>query len=302
LNKPNVSVIIPTYNRHDILGDTIAMLLSQDYGNLEVAVVDQTATPFPQREEFRGNQSATFEYHWVPRPNLPAARNLGLTLTSGEIVIFLDDDVAIGPDYVQEVVETYTADDIGGVCGVTIPEGCPDEASETIRVANLLGLVEPFKPNGILAVRSMMGVNMSFRRCVFARAGLFDEAFIRSGWGEDTELVLRVRKLGYRFLFNPRARVIHLEPASGGCSNRDVVVRERIVRERLVFTLYALMKHAKWHPLDALREYWSICRGHALNKAVLRSGGSAIMRRALEVFSATRQALAYLMGKRVALL
>src|SRR6266446_3306801 len=132
---PKVSIIIATYKRHDILGDTLAMVMSQDYANLEVVVVDQTSTPFSFPAELKRTSSATFCYHWVPRPNLPAARNIGLKLTSGEIVIFLDDDVAIGRDYVSAIADTYRADDIGGVCGVSMSPDCPDQAVAARNIA-----------------------------------------------------------------------------------------------------------------------------------------------------------------------
>jgi GT2 family glycosyltransferase len=299
-----VSLIIATYNRHDILGNTLSMAMSQDYENLEIIVIDQTATPFCLAPDLgaASSQSLRLHYKWHPHPNLPAARNLGIRLAHGELIIFLDDDVLIEANYVSAIIATYTGEEIGGACGVCIPEGCSDGGAETVRFANLLGLDQPFKPGVCIPVKSMVGVNMSFRRSAVSNAGPFDEAFGGSGFGEDSDFTLRVHKLGYRLLLNPHIRVIHLASSRGGCSNRDVDVAARVSREQLVLHLYMVLKHARSGPLDAIRSYYSISRGHAFNKAALRLGIGNVIRRQTEILSATWRIMQYLTGRRATLL
>jgi GT2 family glycosyltransferase len=296
------SIIIPTYNRGALLCSTIEMTLQQTHRDCEVIVVDQSPSMETQVSTYIESVRHRVRYLRLKSPNLPGARNAGINAASGEIVLFLDYDVMIGPAYVSSILGTYTNDDIGGVCGVPIPQSCGDYVAESNRVANLLGIEEHSQSGEIVGVKTMMGVNMSFQRRALIEAGLFDEAFAGSGWGEDTDLTMRVRRLGYRFLLNTRINVIHLEPATGGCSNRDVAASERIRKERLLFRLYLLLKHADGPRLDTMQEFYRIYRQYALNKLQLCAGIREFLKRHWEMLNATRAVAAYLAGRRTALL
>src|SRR5207244_1748293 len=95
-----VSVIIPTYNRGAVLCDTIAMSLDQTHSDYEVIVVDQTASVDSKVRAYIDSLGGRIQYCRLSKPNLPAARNAGVRLATGAIVIFIDDDVRIPRDYV----------------------------------------------------------------------------------------------------------------------------------------------------------------------------------------------------------
>src|ERR1700733_2038251 len=107
LSSPSVSVIIATYNRGEVLCDTVAMALAQDYPDFEVIVVDQTPEPPAMVREFVKAAGDRLRYVRREIPNLPAARNTGIRIARGEIVVFIDDDVIIGPEYVTAHVRLY---------------------------------------------------------------------------------------------------------------------------------------------------------------------------------------------------
>ena len=84
--QPSVSVIIPTYNRAGMLGETIENLFQQTYRNLEIIVVDDGSTDETQ------SRLASYgsRIRWTAQKNAgpAAARNRGIAMANGEIVAF----------------------------------------------------------------------------------------------------------------------------------------------------------------------------------------------------------------------
>ena len=106
---PLVSIIIPTYNRRDLLSEAVASCLSQTWGNLEILVVDDGSTDgtdaFVSREA-RGSWAdrASVRYYKQANKGASSARNIGLGLATGEYVQFLDSDDVLHPTKIAEQV------------------------------------------------------------------------------------------------------------------------------------------------------------------------------------------------------
>ena len=93
----SLSVVIPTYNRGEVLLDTIAMLLDQIEPAEEIIIVDQTIYQAKDivAAELKSLHDAN-KITWVrlDKPSIPHAMNVGLKLADSECVLFLDDDVS----------------------------------------------------------------------------------------------------------------------------------------------------------------------------------------------------------------
>ena len=107
LVNPPVSVVIPTYNRGEVLCQTMALALAQDYPDFEVIVVDQSAAPPQAVLSFVRTAPTGLRYFRLSTPNLPAARNFGVGQARGEIIVFIDDDVIVGPEYAAMHARNY---------------------------------------------------------------------------------------------------------------------------------------------------------------------------------------------------
>lgn len=86
-----VSVIVPCYNRADIVGETIDSLLRQTYAELEVIVVDDGSSDGTQ-DVIAAYKDQRVRYFYKPNGGLSSARNYGLGEASGQFVAFLDSD------------------------------------------------------------------------------------------------------------------------------------------------------------------------------------------------------------------
>jgi len=267
---PPVSVVIPTYNRGEILCQTMAMALAQDYSDFEVIVVDQTPEPPEVVRAYVEAEGERLRYVHRQVPNLPAARNAGVRMARGEIIVFIDDDVVIGPRYVASHVARYGDPSLGGVTGITLSPGDDDEAAVLKRHLGAFGMRAPLG-DGCFRTYSMEGCNCSFRREAIVRAGMFDERFTGSAWGEDTDLGLRVKHLGYLLLLDPRIRLVHLALRTGGCGNRNAG-DERVLQEHHRLLIYHIIKNRTI--LGSARVFstiWRSYRTYALNRETLRS-------------------------------
>ena len=119
-DKPLVSVIIPNYNYAKTLRLTLGSVRAQTYPSLEVIVVDDGSTD---------DSVAVAESFGVTVLRTPsnggcaAARNLGVQKSKGEILFFLDSDVALEPDAVEQAVAILASDStIGAACGIYDPD------------------------------------------------------------------------------------------------------------------------------------------------------------------------------------
>src|SRR4051812_18759444 len=86
-----VSIIIPCYNRADIVGETIASVLRQSYGRFEAILVDDGSTD-GTREAIRAYGDPRIRYFYKLNGGLSSARNCGLEAARGEFIAFLDSD------------------------------------------------------------------------------------------------------------------------------------------------------------------------------------------------------------------
>ena len=251
------SVVIPTYEREQQLVDTIEYVLANTYSAFEVIVVDQTREHTPDvaaaLEDFQRDRR--FRYVQLPLANLPLARNVGLRLARGEVLIYVDDDVELDDDFVAAHVARYEDEGVGAVAGRIITPGVgAARAALEGAVANrpLPGRLSPDGNNESHfnqteydgEVEWGQGCNMSFRKQALEAIGGFDERFVQTAIHEEVDVFCRIRERGWRAVFEPRASLIHLKEASGGCRHQEQKVSrmESTYRNKSLF----FFKHEGW--------------------------------------------------------
>jgi len=106
---PLVSVIIPTYNRADLLPRAIDSVLAQDYAHWELIVVDDGSTDSTKEvvAEIGSRCSRPILYLGADHRGPSAARNLGIERSRGDFVCFLDSDDAFAPSKIGRQVELF---------------------------------------------------------------------------------------------------------------------------------------------------------------------------------------------------
>lgn len=205
-----VSVVLAAYNRPDALRTLLHDLAAQDLppGQLEVVVVDDgSARPV---EPLLADLRLPFALQCVRQDNAgaAAARDRGVRLARGAIVIITDDDMRVGPDFVRRHLETHRA-------GATVVLGHIASSSklaelpifERFHARQLERFVRGVE-SGKIAVHGVHVCtgNVSFRRADYLALGGFDKDLKRS---EDRELGVRLEKNGGKLRFAAQAITRH---------------------------------------------------------------------------------------------
>ncbi|QNJ96705.1 glycosyltransferase family 2 protein [Constantimarinum furrinae] len=111
---PLVSIIIPTYNRADLLPDTLDSLVAQTYINWECILVDDGSTDdTPGVIEQYTNKDSRFRFYNRPadRPKgANACRNYGFEKSNGELINWFDSDDIAAPDFLEQKVKLLQTD------------------------------------------------------------------------------------------------------------------------------------------------------------------------------------------------
>ncbi len=212
----NVSVIIPTYNRAEVLRKTLSAYAGQagQHQLLELLVVDDGS----------GDQTASvvqecarlfpFAIRYLHQQNrgLAASRNHGLREARGDLVLFGDDDIIPSP---RMVAEHFAAHEKHPEEGVGIfghvawdPVLRPTPFMTWAGTYGPLLPVGHFKPDMELDPSHALFGNTSVKSAFLRKHGVFDEGFSRYGW-EDLELSYRLYQKGYRVRYSRDAVGYH---------------------------------------------------------------------------------------------
>jgi GT2 family glycosyltransferase len=217
------SVIIATYGRDSCLVTTIRSVLLQDYPDFELLVVDQSSDHAPEVEIFLRNlDDPRYSYHLITPPSLPAARNFGMARASGEIVIYIDDDVLLDRDFIHTHVKAYERTERIAAIGGRVRT--PDPAISThLRALSADGSWSGgFNFPGEGELETVVGCNMSFRRSALEEIGGFDPSYEGNALREESDVCFRLRRQGYQIRYEPRAGLDHLLAPDGGCREKEL--------------------------------------------------------------------------------
>ena len=115
----SVCVAIPTFNREQVLLDTIRQVLAQQPSADEVLVIDQTPRHAPATSEALTAWQREGRIQWIrcSPPNASAARNRALVEAVSDIVIFIDDDVILPPGFLESHRACYDDPSVEMVAG-----------------------------------------------------------------------------------------------------------------------------------------------------------------------------------------
>jgi GT2 family glycosyltransferase len=226
---PKVSIIIPTKDKVDFLRTTITSLTRRTlYPNYEIIIVDngsKEAETLAYYKSLSGSpniQKVDFDQSF----NYSAANNLGARVASGDILLFLNNDVEIlHSDWLEEMVRWAELPEMGVVgAKLLYPDNTIQHAGVVVgmegHASHVFYGVQEYTAGPFGSVdwyrnySAITGACMMLRREVFEAIGGFDAGFVLAF--SDVEICVRAIQQGYRVMYTPFARVRHFEGKSRG--------------------------------------------------------------------------------------
>lgn len=230
-NAPDISVVVTTHNRCDLLRRCLDSLLRMEYprSRFEVIVVDNAPADDAAEQLVREAYPDRVRYLREPVAGLARARNLGLATARSQIVAFTDDDTLVDSRWLSALAEVFSTDPaIGCVTGLIAPAELQTEAQAVLERHNGFGKgyelrtwslhdppEDPLFP--FTTGRFGSGANMAFRTDLLEALGGFDTATgagTPAHGGEDLLAFFQVLVSGSTLAYQPDAIVWHTQRRS----------------------------------------------------------------------------------------
>jgi GT2 family glycosyltransferase len=220
------SVIIATHARPDSLPRLVASLAPQLVSGRRELIIAENGTPVPMRLAL---EAAPLKHLHEPRPGKCRIQNRAIKEASGEILVFLDDDLVVAPGYLEAVEQFFDAHrEFAAMKGRILPAEDPEKKVGPMAVYLDLPIVD--HGDEVVEVRGLLGANMAFRADALRQVGPFDERLGPGAGGheEETEMSQRLRRAGFRIGYAPKALVYHeVDPARASRERFIRIARER---------------------------------------------------------------------------
>jgi GT2 family glycosyltransferase len=228
-----ISVVICTRNRPKELVECIKTICSQSLLPYELIIVDASDSEQTRLGITDFNRDFRLKYVRSKRPSyLSTDRNAGIRNSSGDVILFLDDDTLLDRDFIKEIARVFEEDKekrIGGAMGNIVNAGIPPETTLRKLYANLhlvisyvflLSIARDGRyrvsgsPTYVVNISETRDVEFLSGCCMAYRAEIFrdlkfEEKFPEL-YEEDGDLSYRVSKR-YRNVYTPYAKLVHRE-------------------------------------------------------------------------------------------
>lgn len=247
-----LSILICTYNRPIPLAQALAALIERmDEKPGQIVIVnggDERSDRVAQEFSVIGRRSSVkVELVKTVNQNLAASRNVGLPHCTGDIIAMTDDDAEVFPDWVAQMKRAHAEHPEAGAIGGPVIGA--DRDSFLSRVADRVTF-----PNFSAArsVRTLPGVNVSYKRAAVQQVGAQDESLFR---GEDVDYNWRIQKFGWTIYYDPRIRVLHHHrPTLRGFLRQHYMYGRAYYRVRRKWQdMYCVYPHSFKRPKDFLK-------------------------------------------------
>jgi GT2 family glycosyltransferase len=208
--------------------DSLAPQLAGAAGNASREIlVAENGTPAPS---ILPATAPRLEHLHDSRPGKCRIQNVAIRHAKGDIIVCLDDDLVVAPNYLAEVERFFTGHpEFAAMKGRILPT---EDPAAKVGADAAVWLDLPIVDHGeeVIEVRGVLGANMAFRASALAGVGLFDERLGpgAAGHEEETEMSARLVRAGFRIGYAPHALVYHDVDSARADRARSL----RIARER----------------------------------------------------------------------
>ena len=228
--QPLISIIIPNKDHIDDLERCINSLLEvNDYKNIEILIIENNSTEqstFDYYDKIEKEHSEIHVLKWSEEFNYSKINNFGVAHAKGDYLLFLNNDTEIiNSDCIRQMLGYCQRSDVGAVgARLFYPDDTIQHAGVIVGLGGIAGHAFAHFPGNspgffgyIYSARDYSAVTAA---CMLVKKEVFDEV---NGFNEvlavafnDVDFCLKIRKAGYRIVYNPSAKLYHFESKSRG--------------------------------------------------------------------------------------
>lgn len=206
-----ISVIIPTYNRYDLLENCLSSIRAHCSKSIEIIVVDNGS----KNISLTTIMSDCIYLKLKNNLGFAKACNLGAKIAAEDFLLFLNNDTIADNDFITPMLEAFTTD-VGVVGSMLLyPDGSIQhsgidlykDANGDLQGLNLKSHESSSRP------KAVTGACMAVRKKAFVEVGGFDENYWNGN--EDVDLCMKMKYNYWSVRYEPKSRLTHLESQSG---------------------------------------------------------------------------------------
>lgn len=266
---PACSVVIPVHNAFEDVRRCIESVLANTFPAIELVIVDDGSAP-PTKAYLESVAASAPHVRLVRHESArgyTCAINAGAKASCGEMMVFLNSDTIVPPFWLERLLEPMLDDDVTAATG-PVSNAATWQSVPTVRDETGAWAINPIpRPlsvgeydrfiarcaRGLGAPKAPLlnGFCYAVRRTAFEAVGGLDEEAFPSGYGEETDLFLRLGEAQYTARLNPKLYVFHAKSKSFGSERRkklsargNEILNERWGRERIEQAASALRESA----------------------------------------------------------
>ena len=200
---PKVSIILPVLNEADTISVSVRSIQEQDYPNIEIIVIDDGSTD-NSADVCRklASQGLVKFFPLIERQGKSGALNYGCQLATGQFLVFMDSDSTLDRRAITNLLKPFHDERIGAVGG---------NVGVRNTYTNILTQLQTFEYLCSITVGRQFRAKMGILGIISGAFGAFRKDLVeRVGWyepgpGADSDLTIRIRKLGKEIAFVPSA-------------------------------------------------------------------------------------------------
>jgi glycosyltransferase involved in cell wall biosynthesis len=227
-NKCLVSVILPTYNRCQIVKQSINSVLKQTYSNLELIVVNDGSSDGTSELlkllQIRDSRLRIIENY--PNIGLPSSRNKGVLASHGSMIFFSEDDLVLDENCISILVNSFFyLNELNQNVGAIGPRliNVPFKANSQQQVVVINPLTKDIRVNFELdksqpeRVMFLHSCSLILRSALVSVGGYERRLYKGSFSREESDFYFRLRNRGFHLFYEPKAITFHHFGGLGGC-------------------------------------------------------------------------------------
>jgi len=227
-----LSIVLPTYNRGNCIKRFLKSLRSQSYDDWELIIVNDASKDGTPKiiSKFASYDKRIHPYSLKKHRGLPAARNIGVQLSKGNLIFFGEDDIIFkNKDALISLMNTYfelkESYRVGAVGPRLLGSGYK-WLNDVVKIGSISRWIYhnfEYDPGRIVEVPVLHSCSLISKKAFYEVGGFEERLYTGTYVYEEVDFYYRLRMNGYKLFFQPKSVIQHDHVRTGGCEKNNLI-------------------------------------------------------------------------------